>query len=147
AHYRYFAYTRGDIGLDPNLNAPPAGDPSWPTAGAAWAADTIGAMCSSFVWTSVQRANERLAAQGRPQILLEDKADPPDPGTGLEYGGQDGIYEYHSAERGTAGTNLVNKVMNEVRSSFDDNISSLQYAAVPQLRVYREITAAHVAFQ
>jgi lactoylglutathione lyase len=83
AHYRYFAYTRGDIGIDPNFNAPPAGDPSWPTPGATWAADTIGAMCSSFVWTSVQHANEDLAAQGRPVILLEDKADPPDPATGL----------------------------------------------------------------
>ena len=147
AHYRFFAYTRGDIGLDPNFNAPPAGDPAWPTPGAEWAADTIGAMCSSFVWTSVEHANERLAAQGRPQILLEDRADPPDPATGLEYGGRDGFYEYYGAERSKAGTNLVNKVMNEVRSSFDENISALQYAAVPQLRVYREITAAHVAFQ
>ena len=147
AHYRYFAYTKGDIGLDPALNAPPAGDPSWPTAAAAWAADTIGAMCSSFVWTAVQHANERLTGGGRPPILLEDKADPPDPARGLEYGGQDGLYQYHAAERAKAGTNLVNKVMNEVRSSFDENISSLQYTAVPQLRVYREITAAHVAFQ
>src|SRR5207247_8164210 len=85
--------------------------------------------------------------QGRPLILLEDKADPPDPAAGLEYGGRDGFYQYHDAERSKAGVNLVSKVMNEVRSSFDDNISSVQYTAVPQLRVYREITAAHVAFQ
>jgi hypothetical protein len=147
AHYRYFAYTQGEIGLDPNFNAPPAGDPSWPNTSAAWAADTIGAMCSSFVWTAVQHANDELAAQGQPPILLEDKADPPDPARGLEYGAQDGFYQYHQAERGKAGTNLVNKVMNEVRSSFNDNISTVQYTAVPQLRVYREITAAHVAFQ
>jgi hypothetical protein len=147
AHYRYFAYTQGEIGLDSNFNAPAAGDPSWPNASSAWAADSIGAMCSSFVWTAVQHANEELAAQGRPHILLEDKADPPDPTRGLEYGARDGFYQYHQDERGTAGTNLVNKVMNEVRSSFNENISTLQYTAVPQLRVYREITAAHVAFQ
>jgi hypothetical protein len=37
--------------------------------------------------------------------------------------------------------------MNEVRATFDDKISGLQYTAVPQLKVYRLITAAHVAFQ
>jgi hypothetical protein len=149
AHYRFFAYTRGDIGLDPSFEAPPPGDSGWDgfPQGADWPAGTIGAMCSSFVWTAVQRANERLAAAHRPTILLEDQADQPDPARGLEYGSTDGIYQYHATERNTAGTKLVAKIGKKIRDRFDDKIPAVAYGAVPQLLLFREITASHVSNQ
>jgi hypothetical protein len=149
AHYRFFAYTRGEIGLDSSFEAPPLGDGSWeglPT-GASWPAGTIGAMCSSFVWTAVQRANEKLEAGHGRTIVLEDHADPPNPQRGLEYGSADGFYQYHADERKKAGTKLVNKIKGKIRERFDDQIPDVAYAALPQLLLYREITASNVANQ
>jgi hypothetical protein len=148
-HYRFFAYSRGDIALDPAFHAPAAGDASWNAlpAGADWAAGSGGAMCSSFIWTAVQRANEKLEADNRPTILLEDREDLADPDRGLEYGSADGFYQYHAEERKTAGTKLVAKIQKKIRDRFDDKIPDLAYAAIPQLYLYRELSAVNVANQ
>jgi len=149
AHYRFVAYSRGDIGLDPSFDAPPLGDGAWDglPKGADWSAGTIGAMCSSFVWTAVQRANEKLAAGHRPTILLEDQADQPDPDRGLEYGSTDGFYQYHAEERSTAGTKLVAKIAKKIRDRFDNKIPDVAYNLLPQLLVFREVTASNVSNQ
>jgi hypothetical protein len=149
AHYRFFAYTRGDIGLDPDFDAPPRGDAAWDDLpqGADWPAGTIGAMCSSFMWTAVQHANKKLEAAHRPTILLEDRRDPPNPNSGLEYGSADGLYQYHAAERNTAGTELVAKIYKKIRARFDDKIPDVAYAALPKLRMLRELTGVNVSNQ
>lgn len=149
AHYRFFAYTRGDIGLDPSFEAPVAGDGAWSglPQGADWAAGTIGAMCSSFVWTAVQRANERFEADSRPLILLEDRLDQEDPNLGLEYGSLDGFYLYQAAERNKAGTKLVAKIEKKIRDRFDDQIPDVAYGLLPELLLFREVTAANVSKQ
>jgi hypothetical protein len=149
AHYRFVAYTRGDIGLDPSFDAPPLGDGAWDglPEGADWPAGTIGAMCSSFVWTAVQRANQKLAAGHRPTILLEDQTDQPDPDRGLEYGSTDGFYQYHAEERNTAGTKLVAKIAKKIRDRFDNKIPDVAYGLLPQLLVFREVTASNVSNQ
>ncbi|MBA3726615.1 MAG: hypothetical protein H0W86_09215 [Armatimonadetes bacterium] len=55
AHYRFFAFSRGDICRDPAFVVPHANDPFWGTLpqGARWASGTVPAMCSSFVWAAV----------------------------------------------------------------------------------------------
>ena len=148
AHYRFYAYSRGEIGLDPAFTAPGSNDPSWGNlpATARWAAGTVGAMCSSFVWTAVQIANQNLPG-GMLPILLEDRAEPPNPATGLEYGTPDGFYQYHAQERHDAGTKLVAKLQKKIRDRFDDKIPGAAYAALPQLGFYRDITAVRVANQ
>ena len=148
AHYRFFAYSRGDIGRNPAFVAPPSGDSSWgslPT-GARWASGTVPGMCSSFVWTAVQLANENRPA-GMPPIVLEDRADPPNPALGLEYGSVDGFYQYHAQERHDSGTKLVAKIKQKISDKFDDKISSVAYTALPSLAYYRDTTATRVANQ
>jgi hypothetical protein len=148
-HYRFFAYTRGDVGVDPGFSAPPPGDAAWAAlpAGADWPADSEGAMCASFVWTAVQHANDKLRGAGLPIIILEDRADPEDPATGLEYGGPDGFYVYDAEERLTAGKGLAAKIADKIRKRFDDKIPGVAYAALPQLALYRDVTAANVSNQ
>jgi len=148
AHYRFFAYTRGSIGIDPAFTAPPADDASWGSlpAGARWAAGTVPGMCSSFLWTAVQLVN-RNAAPGTPQIVLEDRADPPDPASGLEYGTFDGLYQYHAKERHDAGTRLVAKIGQKIRDTFDAKVPGAAYTLTPALSSYRDLTASRVSNQ
>ena len=115
AHYRFFAYSKGEISRDPVFRAPPVADPFWTglPAGANWAANSIPAQCSSFVWTAVQIANE-LRPVGTLPIILEDKREPENPTTGLEYGTFDGFYRYHEKERADAAGNLVDKVAKKI---------------------------------
>lgn len=148
AHYRFFAYTKGTIALDPAFNAPKSDDASWGAlaAGARWSARTVGAMCSSFVWTAVQLANQHAPA-GAPQIVLEDKAEPPDPVRGLEYGASDGMYRYRAKERHESGSRLVAKLEKMIRDRFDKKIPDAAYALSPGLSSYRDVTAARVGNQ
>lgn len=148
AHYRFFAYSRGDIGLDPNFVVPDANDPFWGTLpqGARWASGTIPGMCSSFIWTAVQLANKAQPAGTLP-IMLEDRVDPENPVTGLEYGIKGGFYRYHEPERLVAAERLVDKLKAKVGARFDDKIPEAAYLALPQLIAYRNITAQRVANQ
>lgn len=148
AHYRFFGYSKGDISLDPAFVAPSSGDPQWSAlpVGARWPAGTLGAMCSSFVWTAVQLANQHRPA-GMPEILLEDRADPPDVVRGLEYGAADGFYHYHAKERLAAASNLFAKIYQEISDRFDSKIPDFQYTAVPVLGLYKVLTAANVSNQ
>lgn len=147
AHYRFFAYTRGDIGLDPARNAPAADDPAWRglPAGARWAAGTIGAMCSSFVWTAV-RLVERMRAAGQPRLVLEDRREPEDANVGREYGAVDGLYRYTEEERRNAAAELVRKLTAQVRATFDARLPRL-VQDVSGVGALREGTAQAVANQ
>ena len=149
AHYRFFAYSHGEIGHNPGFNAPggrlEAGTgcrraPTGPRAPSR-------AMCSSFVWTAVQLANERLQAAELLPIVLEDRNEPEDEARGLEYGVHDGLYRYHSDERLKAGIGLVSKIAAKIRKTFDDKIPVVAYATVPLLTFYRDTTAASVSNQ
>jgi hypothetical protein len=148
AHYRFFAYSRGDIALDSGFVAPPAGDPSWGSlpASARWPAGTVPAMCSSFVWTAVQLA-DRDRPPGTLPIELEDRADPPDPARGLEYGARGGFYLYHAQERRKAGINLVGKIQKMIRERFDKEVPGAAYVALPKLILFRDMTAVRVGNQ
>ena len=147
AHYRFFAYTHGDIGIDARFVPPSADDPFWGNlpAAARWPAGTIPAVCSSFVWTAVHLANER--ADGFAPIQLEDRREPEDPARGLEYGARDGFYRYQVEERLVAAKGLVDQLKSKIRKVFDDEIPGVVYVMTPQLSAYREITATRVANQ
>jgi len=146
AHYRFFAYSKGDIGLDPAFTAPPKGSANWGTLspGAQWPAGTIPAMCSSFIWTAVQLANQTL--NGKNKIVLEDKADPADPATGLEYGVQDGLYQYHEQERQDAANNLVQKLRKKIRDKFESKLPGIAFS-MQFVRDLRDTTAHNVSNQ
>lgn len=148
AHYRFFAYTKGDVSLDNSYKAPPAGDSSWTSlpAGASWAAGSLPAMCSSFLWTAVQFANKSLPG-GMLPIILEDKAQGQNTATGLEYGTQDGFYQYHEPERQQAAKNLVDKLKSKIKDKFDKKIPGIAYTALPHLATLRDTTAFYVSNQ
>ncbi len=148
AHYRVFGYSKGQISLDPAFVAPPSGDPSWAAlpAGAGWPAGSVPAMCSSFVWTAVQLANQSLP-QGMLKIVLDDQVEPPNAVTGLEYGTVDGFYQYHEKNRQAAAKYLWNKIYQKINDRFDSKISAIQYQAVPVLEFYKAATAIAVANQ
>jgi hypothetical protein len=80
AHYRFFAYTEADISLDREYDMPTA-----------LGGSVVGAMCSSFVWTSAQKAG----------IALEGALEPRDIELGAksQAGIRDGLYFYSAAER------------------------------------------------
>jgi hypothetical protein len=148
AHYRFFCYSKGDAGLDPKFIAPPSGDPGWSAlpAGARWAAGTLPGMCSSFIWTAVQLAN-----QVRPKdmlgIFLEDRADGPDVKRGLEYGIADGFYQYHEKERLAAAIGLWAKIHQKITDKFDKLIPDIVNTFTPSLKVYKKLTALRVSNQ
>lgn len=148
AHYRFFAYSKGEICFNSDFISPPVGDPAWAglPAGADWSAGTIPAMCSSFVWAAIQIANKERPP-GTLRIILEDQREPEDPDTGREYGARDGFYLYHEKERREAAKNLVSKLAEKVRDSFDENIPAAAYAALPHLALIRDQTASRVANQ
>lgn len=121
AHYRFFGYSQSAIALDPAYVGPPAGDPTWRHPGSDWAAGTVAAMCSSFVWAAVQRGNDALTAASRPTIALEIETEPTDD---RPRGSRDGLYRYTKDERGDAGQALYDfthqKVCNEIDAMVDD---------------------------
>jgi hypothetical protein len=73
AHYRFYAYTKGSIGDDPEFQGPPVklpiATPAWDSASNKWTdwsdpmavswvtVPTIPAVCSSFVWQAVQNTS------------------------------------------------------------------------------------------
>jgi hypothetical protein len=103
-------------------------------------------MCSSFIWTAVQFANQSRP-QTMPSLVLEDRADPPNPASGLEYGNADGFYQYHEKERINAAGKLWSKLFDKIVERFDSKISDIQYSAVPQLGLYKLLTATGIANQ
>ncbi|MBD2755680.1 hypothetical protein [Spirosoma validum] len=149
AHYRFYGYSKGDIGLDPSFVAPPGSDTRWGSlgAGARWAAGTIAAMCSSFIWTAVQLVNQNRPSGTQP-ILLEDGVPAGgNPAIGLEYGRQNGQYLYQKEERLNAANTLTRKLSKKIHDTFNDKIPETVYLLFPPLRGIRNDTARHVSNQ
>jgi hypothetical protein len=106
AHYRFYCYTNGAIGEDPNYLGPAAevvdAEPDWDSATLKWQdwADpnqvkwqpvpaTVPGVCSSFVWQAVRNANAaaRAATPPKPEVWL-DWAETPDQALGETQGCQ-----------------------------------------------------------
>jgi hypothetical protein len=97
-HYRFFAYTRADCGLDqwrfgPRMLEADMPDPASGCAGVrplvpVREGDTVPMVCSSFVWLAVQLANQRAAAANPPlpPIILDGRPDRPHYNAGGNYG-------------------------------------------------------------
>ncbi|HYO86067.1 MAG TPA: hypothetical protein VES01_06390 [Dermatophilaceae bacterium] len=120
AHYRFFAYTKGDIAMNPSFDAPGPG--AWgPGEGRDWAAGSIAAVCSSFAWAAVQAANPILGGAGGNPIELEGE---PEPSDRRVPGAADGLYRYKADERVDAGKALneytYHRVAAEVQKKVDD---------------------------
>jgi hypothetical protein len=111
AHYRFYAYSKSEIARDPAFVAPPGGDPTWPMAGSDWAAGTIAAMCSSFVWVACQAANDVLRGNGQPTIELEGEGEATDDRLPTDI---DGLYRYQKQERLDAGHALYDYMYQRV---------------------------------
>jgi hypothetical protein len=119
AHYRFFAYSDATIAVQPAFNAPVAG---WPQEeGVDWAAGTVAAVCSSFVWAAAQAANSILVAAGKPRIELEGEVEA---GDQRPSSGTDGIYKYTVDERRAAAKALYGftheRVEREVNAAIGD---------------------------
>ena len=149
AHYRFFAYSHGEIGHNPGFNAAPGGRLE---LGRAAGGRRLGRghHQGDVLELRVDRrpARERaFAGAGLLPIVLEDRSEPEDEARGLEYGVHDGLYRYHSDERLKAGIGLVSKIAAKIRKTFDDKIPVVAYATVPLLTFYRDTTAASVSNQ
>lgn len=121
AHYRFFSYSDATIAVKPAFDAPPPG--AWGThAGADWAASTKAAVCSSFVWASVQAANPLLRAAGKPRIELEGEGEPEDKRPAAD---PDGLYHYTLEERTDAAKALFSFTHDHVAGEVDKAIADL----------------------
>lgn len=121
AHYRFFAYTKGDIATNAAFDAPGPG--AWgPDEGRDWAAGSIAAVCSSFVWAAVQAANPQLAAAGGATIELEGETEPTD---GRWPGSADGLYAYQADERRDSGKALYQFTADRVAAEVDKKVNDL----------------------
>jgi hypothetical protein len=101
-HYRWFAYTRGDISGDPARQCPPG----------VWCASEHAGpmMCASFIWSSAQAANVQV------ENLLKDPLDPGDINDRPHAlsPAQRGLYRYTESERRNAADWLYAHIRNEV---------------------------------
>jgi hypothetical protein len=153
SHYRFFAYTIATIGTDPNYYGPAAEVPnSDPAAAFPHAPDqffpvdsndrlpatvivpyTNATVCSSFVWTAVQLANQE---RGAPKIVLDFSTNAATPGEPQQtpncqsevqpdWAGdvrgytEDGLYVYTNEERQLAARALHDNLYNKVESQLD----------------------------
>lgn len=149
AHYRFFGYTNTAIAVDPAFVPSPGSFSALP-AGASWPAGTIPAMCSSFIWAAVQRANEHRPP-GTRAIQLEDRFDAEDASLGREYGAGDGTYRYDEAERLRSATRLFGKLQAKIKAIIDGKLSGIKPWALasisPGTLVGIEIIPSQVAHQ
>lgn len=95
-HYRFFAYTNAAISEDKSFNAP---------ADAGWAENSIGSVCTSFIWTALRKTGTQVEG-----LRLE----PEDFSLGAEQdpGMLDGLYFYTEAERKAGGDWLYHHFYN-----------------------------------
>jgi hypothetical protein len=141
-HYRFYAYSRGQVGIEPGSNAPPIGDPVWQglPAGADWPAGSAGVVCSSFVWAAVQ-----LASQHRlPRLVLEgETTESADEMLGSPP--VDGLYRYPESQRQKAANALYDYLAENVRHEVRAQLAALEekYSFLAGLARYG--TAALVA--
>jgi len=127
-HYRYFAYTKGDIAFDPTQTGPVMAETSQPDPNDSChevpVTATTPAMCSSMVWAAVRlvdKAND-------PGLVLDPPTtrSQPRPAAGpcrsfytlpgVSHPGQnDGLYAYSEQERLLAGEALHESLVKQVR--------------------------------
>jgi hypothetical protein len=106
AHYRLFAYTKGDISRDEHFNSDNA-----------WADGWIATMCSSYIWTALQEGD----------LTLEGERDPADPREPDPL--RDGLYLYTAEERLAAGETLYDYLWNLVYEKETDFFVTVEDAA------------------
>lgn len=93
-HYRFYAYTRPQLAIEPNAPAPTE---------SGWAAGTIPVVCSSMIWVAAQRAEVKL--EGPLAIVTTGELEQnPDKDGGAEVASDtlDGLYSYTAEERRAA---------------------------------------------
>ncbi|MCC6287935.1 MAG: hypothetical protein IT249_08620 [Chitinophagaceae bacterium] len=78
-HYRFFCYTKGDIGMDRNFDGAlmteensSTKDPTCQNKNIS-VSKTAAAVCSSFIWTCTQLANQKATGTSMPQIILDGR--------------------------------------------------------------------------
>jgi len=150
AHYRFFAYSDGSIGGDPNSSGPnftvPAAQPDYDPSTGRWAdwatsikwvtKSTIAAVCSSFAWQMVQ---DSFLRNKNPKIIL-DWAKSHDEALGQDNGKcvrtvaplwqadtldpytRDGLYFYTEDERKTAANSLHDNLSQTVYDSLKQSL-------------------------
>ncbi|MBK8437421.1 MAG: hypothetical protein IPL37_13180 [Austwickia sp.] len=138
AHYRFFAYSRGDIATDPAFTAPGVGAWGGPE-GRDWAADSIAAVCSSYVWAALRAASPPLKAAGKQTIELEGEPEPSDIRQPADI---DGLYRYTADERVAAGKALNQFTYDRVAGQVQQKIDDLPGAATTVLDVLGFLTGS-----
>ncbi len=143
-HYRFYSYTRADVGLDPNKFGPAQLEDLEPAPGCTGlfptkpTTQTVPMVCSTFIWLAVQAANKT----GLPRIILDGRREdrtpldyhlrcvPPESAVPrqtlldkIDNSTPDGLYFYGKSERAKAGEALYkdvhDKVANAVYNSVD----------------------------
>ena len=122
AHYRFYAYSDSTIARNPAFDAP---------LSAGWAAGSIAAVCSTYVWAAIQAANDVLRAQSKPLIELE--------GDVVEDArstiGADGIYRYTEGERRAAAKALFDFTYKRVTDKIEEKIDGFSDLATALITV------------
>ncbi|GII95139.1 hypothetical protein [Sinosporangium siamense] len=148
-HYRFYAYTKGDIGGDSAMFGPPRLE----RMGADLSSECTGLrplvpltasvplQCASLVWQAVQLANERAARLGHRRIVLDGRQEifypgyecsaeshlPRNPfGYKVEPTTPDGLYHYDEGDRRRAGEWLYERVVTEVRDSLGEQLPEVE---------------------
>lgn len=141
-HYRFFAYTRADVGLDPSrtgpvMTEPFVFDPHCPNLKVHKTKETFGMVCSTFIWLAVDLVNKRAnPAADLPRIILDGrpqgrvpavnrcKPDLPIATTVDKFTSAtpDGLYEYSKDERVASGQWLYDYIHDcEVIKEIEEN--------------------------
>lgn len=141
-HYRFYAYTAADVGLDPSKRGPAMTEPLVPEPGCPNlkvlpTPYTVGMVCSTFIWLAVDLVNKRAnPAQGQPRIVLDGRPRgwTPKPNACKEFfkidptidkatsQTPDGLYDYSKQERGRAGSWLYDYIYQcEVIKEIDES--------------------------
>src|SRR5262245_9771210 len=146
-HYRFFAYSDGSVGVNPDGPVTLEGVSEPYCSAGIYVTDPItqtrGMVCSSFIWTAAQMAND-LAS---PKILLDGRPGLPEPsssrddtctqltkahGRGRVPAGildpvnpVDGQYFYGSTDRANAALALQKKLVDKVMENLNDFLNTV----------------------
>jgi hypothetical protein len=100
SHYRFYSYTKPDIALTSEGNAPDS---------AGWASGTYPTVCSSFVWKCVTDMCHPFKMEGN-ELEENDKAE----GAEITQGCADGLYLFRAHERLLAGETIYAEIYGNV---------------------------------
>jgi hypothetical protein len=144
-HYRFYAFSDGTIGLNPDYEGPSRRHPVQGVTDAAQlpSGPTLPLTCSSFIWTAVRLTDSASLYDIVLDTAIEDNQDraclPLLRALEGEIGSRDaatkdGLYLYDTTNRLLAARTLFDHVRSDVHKAIENKISKLEATAVLQTR-------------